>query len=136
MGRVIPDVQQKPATSVTGGACYRLDVQHKPATSVTGGACYRCGITGHKPQACGFKEAICHHCGKKGHIRRACKSRRNTQRPVEAGNISSGNTQWVDMHEETAFRVTTRFPPHPYKVLLQVNGQTVPMEVDTGAAVS
>ena len=136
VGRVTPDVQQKPATSVTGGACDRSDVQQNPATPASGGACYRCGKTGHKPQACGFKEAICHHCGKKGHIRRACKSRRNTQRPVEAGNISSGSAKWVDMHEETAFRVTTRFPPRPYKVLLQLNGQTVPMEVDTGAAVS
>ena len=40
------------------------------------------------------------------------------------------------MHEETAFRVTTRFPPCPYKVLLQLNGQTVLTAVDTGAAVS
>ena len=100
-------------------------------TNSTGGSCYRCSRAGHDPHSCGFRGATCHNCGKRGHIRSVCRARRR-----RAPNVQLVDTQGEQTPpEEPIFQVHTRIS-RPYQVLLQLNGQPVPMEIDTGAAVS
>ena len=90
--------------------------------------CYRCGRTGHSPRACGFKDATCHSCGKRGHIRRACRGRR---RPAGVQNVEEQQAE-----DDAAIKIVKSKTSGPYQVWLSLNGQSVAMEVDTGAAVS
>lgn len=92
---------------------------------------------GHGPCDCGFREAICHACQNKGHLARNSGRGRGSRK-----------TQWVDTEPQeppgpeesageadTICHVTTK-PSNPYRVVLQVNGKPVTMEIDTGAAVT
>ena len=90
--------------------------------------CYRCGRTGHSPRACGFKDATCHSCGKRGHIRRACIGR---HRPAGVQNVEEQQAE-----DDAAIKIIKSKTSGPYQVWLSLNGQSVAMEVDTGAAVS
>ena len=121
--------------------------------------CYRCGGTDHQASLCRFREVECNKCHKKGHLARVCRSSRPANGPtparVKAQRFShhphrsqqSGNTQ--PMHtilestvesdsEDTAlplFKVG-REALRPIVVTLNVSGLRLPMEVDTGTAVS
>ena len=108
--------------------------------------CHRCGKTGHTGQDCSFRDAICHRCGKKGHIAKVClgggkphntpKSGKKVTRWVgteEPQDVPSG----VNYSEDVLYNVYTLGPAkkNPYKIVT-LNGREVPMEIDTGAAVS
>ena len=107
-------------------------------------ACYRCGGTDHVASACRFKEAICRKCQKRGHIARVCRS------SGEQKKHSSNDYKWKhhgqgkyrkethNIQEEhmALFSVKKSHSRDPITVELKVNGKVLPMEVDTGAAVS
>ena len=108
--------------------------------------CYRCGRSGHVPSACRFRDATCHKCQKKGHIAKACRSgpsahRRKLQpkspkrgaRQVQT--FDQGTVSDPEVEEFTMFKVGGK-THEPIVVTLGVNGQQLPMEVGTGAAVS
>ena len=135
-GEAVPVNKVIPRREKTDGPVWRK--QEKP--------CYRCGRSGHVPSACRFRDATCHKCQKKGHIAKACRSgpaahRRKLQqespqrgtRQVQA--IEQGTVLDPEVEEFTMFRVGGK-PHEPIVVTLSVNGQQLPMEVDTGAAVS
>ena len=110
--------------------------------------CYRCGRSAHDPAECKFKDAECHHCGKRGHIAPACRSKnqptRRTQ-PKPTRNKKHRNTNRVQDDDPTAdtgesrdyhlHKMGTQSSP-PVEVDVVVNGTSLTMEVDTGAAVS
>ena len=115
--------------------------------------CYRCGNVNHAPSACSFREAKCRFCGKVGHIARVCKSK--AKRATAEAQIRSGKqattarkTNWVqsdspistppDSQPEVIWQLGTDKPnrARPYQVVLEVNRQSLAMEIDTGAAVS
>ena len=109
-------------------------------------ACYRCGRTGHTPHQCKFKEATCDNCGKKGHIRPVCRSKReDTKQP--ASRYKPQRTKWMEVEEQDSseesdtlmeralFNIETESTP-PIQIQLQLNGQHLTMELDTGAAMS
>ena len=103
-------------------------------------ACYRCGRSNHEEQMCRYRRATCHNCGKTGHIASVCRSRKTTQ-PTGNGNKKPENkTKWVeveatDKDELQLFTLGER-ASNQITVQVQVNGQQLSMELDTGAAVS
>ena len=123
-------------------------------------SCKHCGRSNHPARECRFKSASCHNCGKTGHISTVCRQprhsknksdnkggrrshRRQSQSTKCITSNSSMNTQTSDGGDKEAdgeelslFTVRQRNSPKPIVVDVQINGRTVPMEVDTGAAVT
>ena len=113
--------------------------------------CYRCGKQGHEPHSCGFREAICHNCQKKGHLARVCRSKAQNEKGGRTSWRSKkgrqGPVKWVSLSEdqgtqptpESEERVILRVggpPSKPITVTVEIDGKSIPMEVDTGSAVS
>ena len=109
-------------------------------------SCYRCGGTGHTPNNCKFRNATCRRCQKKGRIARVCRSGRALEESREQAAPRTRNRGQVHTIEQTPvvdeeemtfamFRLEGK-THHPIIVTLEVNGVQLPMEVDTGAAVS
>ncbi len=109
--------------------------------------CYRCGGRGHAPSACRFREATCHKCQKTGHIAKACRSGAAPRRPKpqyesrkrgprQVQSVSQEKASDSEDEEFTLFKVGGKSQQHPIVVTMSVNGQQIPMEVDTGASVS
>ena len=104
--------------------------------------CSRCGRTNHEASSCRFATATCHHCGKKGHIAPACRSRKSNRRRTAPNHSRPTSAKYVSTlpddsgSEEFQLLTVGADSSRPIKVEVQVNGKPVPMEVDTGAAVS
>ncbi|XP_019858297.1 PREDICTED: uncharacterized protein K02A2.6-like isoform X2 [Amphimedon queenslandica] len=104
--------------------------------------CYRCGRQGHAPSTCRFRNARCNNCSKLGHIAAVCRSNQGKKY-----NRSQGKTHKVDEQaDETSGEseddlgvfqiqsISSHSPP--IMISLKLNGQTIEMELDTGASVS
>ena len=118
--------------------------------------CKHCGKTNHKPSDCRFKTVQCNNCGKTGHISRVCRSPRKDSnikagkgkfvpkytRPKSTKYIASDvsmNTKTGDgdeVEELGLFMVSDRGGVQPIWIDVEIEGKTVSMELDTGAAVS
>ena len=103
--------------------------------------CYRCGKTSHLPWKCPFREAKCFNCGKKGHVRSVCRSRsvatgKGRQRQaVQQLEAEMAEVQ-AEKYEEYELCQLQGEKIRPLEVSLQIEGQPLVMELDTGAAVS
>ena len=110
--------------------------------------CYRCGGN-HLPGNCYFKDAKCYACGKVGHLSRVCQGKKKGRKTTPASEKKSGNpqvTHLLEGEEEAptgdqgvgAYSLFTFGSKRtaPYKVQLNVAGQVMEMEVDTGASLS
>ena len=100
---------------------------------------YSCGGTGHTGQDCSFR------CGKKGHLAKVCRSTRVSGKPQQGSRGARKATRCVDTEppdseptDDILCHVDTPGPDkvNPYKAVLELDGNPVSMEVDTGAAVS
>lgn len=104
--------------------------------STSRNCCFRCRKEDHTPAQCPFKAARCHNCGKVGHIRKTCRSKPKKQnsprKPVKV--VQEGAD--LDSSEYKLHRVTSKSQSQPLEVNLEIEGQKVIMESDTGAAVS
>ena len=121
-------------------------------------ACFRCGSTAHGASECPFKAYECRHCRKTGHLRKVCK-KRLAERSTDSAKRSSGSSAChslaVDVADDDEFNslsllaadvlqapavATDETTPTTVRKALWidaiVNGQSVRMQVDTGAAVS
>lgn len=76
--------------------------------------CQACGSTSHQRPECRFKNHVCNYCKNKGHIQRACRKRNNVE---QLGYVSSNVNQ-----------IATKA-----SVRIQINGQYIVFELDTGA---
>ena len=103
--------------------------------------CYRC-LGGHKADECSFRKEICHHCKRRGHIKRACRLLR------ESGFQQGGTREKTYLVEEECSSYVMHYTREdsevhhmsgssdPIMIDLQLEGQPVSMELDTGASVT
>ena len=115
--------------------------------------CYRCGRRGHRASACLCIDMECHNCGKKGHIARACRQKtskpapkaRFSPRPApkDAKSRSAKTTHAIEEDDEYALHNVGTNQRHsekprndPIWVHPTLNGTSIPMELDTGSALS
>ena len=105
--------------------------------------CYRCGRKSHDQKDCRFKDAECHNCGKRGHIATVCRSPKNKRQPRRNDTKKQfGTNKYVTTVDDNAseeslplYTVGGGATP-PIKVPLSVDGKSLTMELDTGAAVT
>ena len=121
-------------------------VQKGPVKPTGGQNCYRCGGK-HVAAECRFKDSECHFCHKRGHIAQVCRgiNKRATTKPQEQhGRPDKKSTHRTcqlseEMEDDTSytmFAIGGERKSKPIKVLVQVNGAELEMEVDTGATCS
>ena len=100
-----------------------------------------------KSHNCHYRETVCHACGKKGHLAKVCHSSWTYKSTSTKGKPPADKLKnnWID--SPTEVDEAEPFPDdsilkvqghsiRPITVTLELNGKSVVMEVDTGAAVS
>ena len=97
--------------------------------------CYRCKKGGHHPAECKFKTVKCFHCGKEGHIADACRNMMKREQPRskikqirEDSEDSDGESVLNGLQEKSSQQKAI--------INVKINKTEVPMEIDTGAAVT
>ena len=119
----------------------------RPAAMKPAKLCYRCGQGDHHHSKCPHKETICHYCHKKGHLARVCRSKaQQNPLPSQGGKPKSSTTRAHTVAASGDKECEDEL--HLYQVgkcgsasksltcTLQIENQSVAMEVDTGADVS
>ena len=111
--------------------------------------CYRCGGK-HSPNDCRFKDVTCHFCKKTGHIAKVCRSKakrghHGSQAGSTGGRGNSRRTHQISEHDgasqtetqDTSYNLFhvegKRSRADPINVTVNVNGENIAMEIDTGA---
>ena len=107
----------------------------RPASGTT--SCTRCGKTNHNKQQCRFKKAKCHSCSKTGHLSAVCRSKPTNReiKQVQVDEQVSSNPD-SDVGEYSILNNSVHKSSPPITVEVNISGQPVTMELDTGAAAS
>ena len=119
-----------------------------PQHSLSPKSCYRCGQSDHYHSKCPHKELTCHYCHKKGHLSRVCLSRAKqkssqsysvkpkTYRSQTHAIVAGEKEPDVEDDLHVSCWTTTHGIQAPHTCSLQVEQETLEMEIDTGADVS
>ena len=125
-----------------GSAPQNPTPHHVPSHQKT--TCYRCRGN-HLASSCRFIKAECQACHKKGHIARACRSKSQQQkgsqgqpRPRDrALYTGEANTNPPEPADTAYTMFTVRDPSTPpFTAKVELCGQKIRMEIDTGSAQS
>lgn len=136
---------------------------HGSGTTGARKPCYRCGDN-HNPEYCKFKAYKCNNCQIKGHLAKVCRSKTKTRTDTSTAKLVSGTNQrssdsslpksnvdfdMNDFPELGMYSVQENQKPSPsgnssrskfdknaITVCVEIAGQSVEMEVDTGAAMA
>ena len=103
--------------------------------------CSHCGGK-HQSSKCQFRDAECYSCGKTGHIAKVCRSskapRHRSRSPIRNSQLSKKATAQEGTNRQevyTLFHFRDKVVD-PLKITVNANGVQLPMQIDTGAAVS
>lgn len=101
--------------------------------------CHRCGKVG---RACRYRDAMCHKCKKKGHLAKVCRT--VVGKPQK--RATQGSTQWVGSESPQPETEKSEVMDllccinsgrvSPYRMVVELDGKPVTMQIYTGAAVS
>lgn len=106
-----------------------------PKARYKGKPCFRCNKTGHDPMNCYFKDKECYACHKKGHSKGACKNQKDKHNlHLLQGESDDSDDAYIGTIEVELNSV--RKTDGVIKITPKVNGVSLDMELDTGAAVS
>ncbi|XP_064476854.1 uncharacterized protein K02A2.6-like [Ornithodoros turicata] len=131
------DVYSLQKDGVAGGAKpNRTKPKHDSAGQPTSAStkCFRRGGV-HVPDDCPFRHAVCHYCKQRGHIVKVCRKKAKARRSPTTQKSSSGRPdghrrgRGADVYG--VFQITAEEPA--VRVSVEVNGQPLEMEVDSGA---
>ena len=106
--------------------------------------CYRCNGTNHKPEFCFFYLKTCNFCKKQGHKESACRIKSNQGGQMQrqrrnVKHVAEDISETLDDDEEYQIMTVSGSNSRnvePIMVVLNLNHNVVPLEVDTGAAVT
>lgn len=121
--------------------------------------CYRCGNVGHIAKGCPYSSYSCRRCGKVGHLQKRCRSEEKTSGsfpaksaavrkvcacqghecadlPVVPESSGLGRSMHSGLDALNLYVLEKQHGVDPVIVEVRLNGRSVQMEVDTGAAVS
>ena len=112
--------------------------------------CFRCGSTQHLANKCIHSTSVCNFCKKKGHIAKVCFKKKKegschtthlvTATPTREVNTTEGDGDTPDHFTVYMRSVKSSDSPTPtpplYKLSVTVDSKEIPMEIDTGSAVT
>ena len=113
----------------------------KPPSVQQGRECYCCGSPDHLAASCQFVDYVCQKCQKKGHLVKVSQSHKATSRAHKTPGKESARAHHLTLveqdEEQDELSLFQLDESHItlIQVDIQVNGVTVTMEVDKGAAV-
>ena len=104
--------------------------------------CHRCGKKNHAPATCRFRNAKCHNCGRTGHLKAVCyapprevgSATRRQRRPKNVQLVQKAAS--MEESDEYSLYKVHGAGRAPFRVNIEVEGQQLPMEIDTGASLS
>ena len=140
------DAKDLKGSGLTAISKLTRSTSHSPACGTTN--CHRCGSTDHKGQQCRFRQAKCRTCGLKGHISTACWNKNGSSTPkkfqkrrrVRQVDATEPAESESDLGEYCVSIMTNSKSKskttQPITVEVNMSGQDVSMELDTGAAVT
>ncbi|XP_054289850.1 uncharacterized protein K02A2.6-like [Macrosteles quadrilineatus] len=103
------------------------------------GKCYRCGSTQHKADTCKFKNEFCRKCNKIGHIANVCLTRNRVSNASESAYKLKSNKIDVEDDNDNVHEVYMMGTPNvndKFIINVSIEGKSLNMELDTGAALS
>lgn len=95
----------------------------------SGKPCFRCNSTGHLPKDCYYVDKPCHKCNKIGHCKKACRSSLGGEKKKIHNVDISDDELFIGSLEINSLKDVISLSP-------KIDGIPIPMELDTGAAVS
>ncbi|XP_075553516.1 uncharacterized protein LOC142586149 [Dermacentor variabilis] len=109
----------------------------KQDATAEGSSCYRCNGK-HAPHLCSFRKATCFKCKRVGHIARACRSKDESRAARKTPEQKRKVEKSKGVYEMSALFSLCEVNEQEQKfmVKIQIQGQEVPMEVDSGASCS
>ena len=111
-----------------------------PQVKVVTKPCWRC-CEFHSPTSCLHTNAICHYCSKTGHLERACIKKKKDKARKQGTKVKYVDEQDTDDEDSFEPMLHVHSVNHvnkvdPIMLYPSINGHTLPMELDTGSAVS
>lgn len=97
------------------------------------GKCYRCGSSNHKANQCRFQDSHCNRCKKKGHIASVCLQPKEN---IGLDTHQTENETYEDEVKDHEINNVGGDATDKFMIKIEIEGKSVSMELDTGAALS
>ena len=90
---------------------------------------------------CKFRDSTCHQCGKRGHLKAVCRSKTKKpsggkKQPPSPRKVCQIGDEYQEEEENSLYTIKAVSASHPLMIQVEIDGQCVQMELDTGAAYS